>query len=150
MTTVDPRCRKGRAAPSRIRREVRLVSDMPGSPVAYVLDFHETVGGRCSLVLEAHMRVPDHATSQTSWKAGSPAEALELFKTYDAAADVPVAIDPDSPELSAAEMIAHALHLRALMDVANRTFGQLVREFADELEEPPEQRDPACLPVAGP
>jgi hypothetical protein len=62
------------------------------------------------------------------------AEALDALEAYDAAEDVRLTLDMASEHLSAAELAASALDLRARAKAARSHFGGLVGEFLHQMD----------------
>lgn len=131
LTDFDLPCDRSRAIRFRGRHRLGVASDPSAGQAAYALHLYDTAEGRVVLTLEAHVDVPGHEPKRKAWKVGSLAEALSRLEAYDPATDVPVPVDPDDPDLSAAEMIAHALSLRARIDVSRRVFRDLRQDLAD-------------------
>ena len=131
LTDFDLPCDRSRALRFRGRHRLGVASGPSVGQPAYAVHLYETVEGRLVLTVEAHVDVPGHGMTRRAWKVGSPAEALSRLQAYDAATDVPVTVDPEDPEMSAAEMIAHALELRARIDVSRRVFRDLRQDLAD-------------------
>mgnify|MGYP006274795803 CR=1 FL=1 len=127
----DLPCHRSRVLRFRGRHCLGVASGPSAGQVGYALHLYETVEGRLVLTVEAHLDLSGHERKRTAWKVGSLAEALSRLEAYDAATDVPVPVDPDDPDLSPAEMIAHALTLRARIDVSRRVFRDLRQELAD-------------------
>src|SRR6056297_3378669 len=125
--------RGGRALVFHGRRRAGASTRADGRPFWHDVSIFDTVEGGIVLSIASMSASPDGGKRVSAWRCTSIDAALDRLFSYDATADIPVLVDPEDPDLSAAEMCAHALDLRAQIDVTRRAFAGLALEMAEAL-----------------
>jgi hypothetical protein len=110
------------------------MSFTPGTPYWYEINILRTTDQHFVLVVKLFFQSPDETDSVRAWECDSFAEVLDALEAYDAADDVRVRVDMDDTGMSAAEMAAWALDLRARALGARTHFQVLVGQLLHDLE----------------
>ncbi|MEM6942182.1 MAG: hypothetical protein AAF565_00330 [Pseudomonadota bacterium] len=110
------------------------MSYVPGSRFWYEVNIYRASEGGFVVRVDMRSKAEGDIEMHDAWECPSFGEVMDSLEAYDAANDIRIDIDPDDPDLSAADMAAHALAIRARAEDARRQFRSLVGELLHELE----------------
>ena len=112
------------------------MSFTPSLPYWYEINLYRTNDQRFVACVKQFFQSETEQDSVRAWDFDTLEQALDKLSHYDAGQDIRFQIDPSLSTLSAAELAAHALDLRARIQGARRHYESLVGEFLFELEAP--------------
>lgn len=110
------------------------MSFSPDLPYWYEINLYRTADSRFVLAVRLFHQSEDARDTVEAWTFDSLADAMDALEGYDAGKDVPVTVSATDPALSAADLAAHAMDLRARAEAARRHFGGLVGEFLHQMD----------------
>lgn len=110
------------------------MSFTPGVPYWYELNLYRTSDQRFVVAVKTFYAAEGEQDVSRAWECDGLDQALEKLSGYDAGQDVRLGFDAADPSMSAAELAACAMELRARVLAARRHYQSLVGEFFYDLE----------------
>ncbi len=136
----------GSATPFRIRRPgarplvfrgtelAMAMSYTPEIPYWYELNIVRTEDQRFALMIRKFYQSEDEMDCGNAWMFDTLPEVFDAIEGYDAAQDVRIDL-PDVSHMSAAEMAAMAMDMRARVGAARTHFASVVGELLSQIDE---------------
>lgn len=110
------------------------MSFSPAIPYWYEINLYRTSENRFVLAVRQFFQSEEERDAVTASEHDTIDDAMEALLAYDAGRDIRVTVSAMDPDLSAVDLAACALDLRARAEAARRHFGGLVGEFLHEID----------------
>jgi len=109
------------------------MSFVPNTPFWYEINIYRTVTQGFVVAVRLFFQSEDERDRVRAWECETVDQAFDCLEGYDAGADVRVGRQADDPDLTAAELAAHAFVLRSRVQAQRDQYHGLVGEILDEL-----------------
>ncbi|MEO1678542.1 MAG: hypothetical protein AAFU80_10325 [Pseudomonadota bacterium] len=119
-------------------RGVELAMAMGFSPEHafwYEINVYRKLQGAYAVAVRLFHSATDEQDVVQAWPCDGLGDVLETLERYDATQDVTVSVDPTDPDLSAAELAAHALDLRARTEIHKRAYAAVLGDLLHQLDD---------------
>lgn len=110
------------------------MSFTPALPYWYEINLYRTNEQHFVVAVRLFFQSATEQDQARAWECETLEQAFDKVAKYDAAQDVRFSMDPATPNLSAAELAAMAMELRARIAAARSHFASLLGEFFYELD----------------
>ena len=110
------------------------MSFSPDLPYWYEINLYHTVDRSFVLAIRLFYQSESERDLVSASTYETLAEAIDALEAYDAAEDVRLTLEPTTDHLSAAELAACAMDLRARAKAARSHFAGLVGEFLHQMD----------------
>ena len=110
------------------------MSFSPSLPYWYEINLYHTREQRFVLAIRQFFQSEAERDIVSAWTFETLGEALDALEAYDAAEDVRLTVEVDTARMSAADLAACAMDLRARAKSARTHFSGLVGEFLHQMD----------------
>lgn len=110
------------------------MSFTPSLPYWYETNIYRTSDQRFVACVKLFYVSKDEENTAQAWECASLDEAIDKLTAYDAADDVRLTLGAGAADLSAAEMAAYSMELRAQAKSYRHHYASLIGEFLLDLE----------------
>jgi hypothetical protein len=119
---------------------LKIARNDSATGLRHELALYRAENGEAAIALRTVRDASGAEPIDRAWRAKTVSKLLAAVSAHDPAADLPADVDPEDPDLVAAELVANALDLRARVVLARRGFEGLVMAVADALHDAPQTR----------